>query len=394
MKINQKISFREWQKLAFEKWKLNNFNGIISVVTGGGKTIFGIFCISYLFENNLIDSVIVIVPTKTLQDQWAANFISSSDIKIDEISFNNKRLKKVNIIINLSAQKIEYAKLVGRYSLVYDECHRYGTLANKKILDIPVVSKLGLTATLERKYDDGVNSYLKPYIGSIIYDYDLKKALKDGVVEPYKMINVKTHFNSMEVEEYETISKKISKLVAVSHSNSSDSFNSEKSLELLLFKRSKIVNDSEQRAFVATKLILNNLNRKKIIFCESIAQAEQIKRLCLKEQLETLIYHSKLKQSERISNLLNFQNNYFHTLIGCKALDEGFDVPDIDFGIIVSQTTTSRQRIQRLGRTIRKSVNKLKPIIYTLYTTDSEKSILYEEMVCNPEIEVEWTEVK
>ena len=77
---------------------MNNFNGIISVVTGGGKTIFGIFCISYLFENNLIDSVIVIVPTKTLQDQWAANFISSSDIKIDEISFNNKRLKKVNIL--------------------------------------------------------------------------------------------------------------------------------------------------------------------------------------------------------------------------------------------------------------------------------------------------------
>jgi superfamily II DNA or RNA helicase len=394
MKINQKISLREWQKTAFEKWQSNEFNGIISVVTGGGKTIFGIYCISYLFDRNLIDSVIVIVPTKTLQDQWASNFISITDIKMEEIGFSNKRLKKVNIITNLSAQKLDFAKLYGRYSLVYDECHRYGTLANKKILDIPVVSKLGLTATLERKYDDGVNSFLKPYIGEVIYDYDLKKALKDGVVEPYKMVNIKTHFNGQEDQEYETLTKKISKLIAVSHSKNSDSNDSDKSLELLLFKRSKVVNDSEQRAYVATKLILNNLNRKKIIFCESIAQAEEIKRLCLQEHLETLIYHSKLKQSERISNLLNFQNNYFHTLIGCKALDEGFDVPDIDFGIIVSQTTTSRQRIQRLGRTIRKADNKIKPIIYTLYTTESERTTLYEEMVSNPEIEVEWAEVK
>ncbi len=107
---------REWQKTAFEKWKSNNFSGIISVVTGGGKTIFGIYCISYLFESDLIDSVIVIVPTKTLQDQWASNFISITDVKMDEISFSNKRLKKVNIITNLSAQKLDFARLRGRYS--------------------------------------------------------------------------------------------------------------------------------------------------------------------------------------------------------------------------------------------------------------------------------------
>ena len=61
---------------------------------------------------------------------------------------------------------------------------------------------------------------------------------------------------------------------------------------------------------------------------------------------------------------------------------------------IISQTKTSRQRIQRLGRTIRKSKGKIKPIIYTLYTTEEEYSSLYEEQFNNPHIEVEWMEIK
>ena len=168
----------------------------------------------------------------------------------------------------------------------------------------------------------------------------------------------------------------------------------DKQLKMLLFKRSRLVNNSNQRKYVASKLILNNLKRKKIIFCESISQAEEIREECKNNDLDTVIYHSKMKQSDRVSVLNSFQSNYYHTLIGCKALDEGFDVPDIDFGIIVSQTKTSRQRIQRLGRTIRKSKGKEKPIIYTLYTTEDEYSSLYEEQFSNPHIEVEWKEVK
>ena len=66
----------------------------------------------------------------------------------------------------------------------------------------------------------------------------------------------------------------------------------------------------------------------------------------------------------------------------------------IDFAIIVSQSNTSRQRIQRLGRTVRKQEGKNKPIIYTLYTTDSEYDMLYSEMMMNPQIKVKWIEVK
>lgn len=283
-----------------------------------------------------------------------------------------------------------------RYSIILDECHRYGTENNLKFLNNNFASKIGLTATLERKYDEGVEKILIPNIGRKIYDYNIKQALKDGVVENYKMVYLRTHFNQDEEENYEKISKKISKLSRLKFDGwgQKRKVDLDKQLEMLLYKRSRLVNNSNQRKYVASKLILNNLKRKKIIFCESIKQAEEIKDECKINNLDTVIYHSKMKQSDRVSVLNSFQSNYYHTLIGCKALDEGFDVPDIDFGIIVSQTKTSRQRIQRLGRTIRKSKGKDKPIIYTLYTTEDEYSELYEEQFSNPHIEVEWQEVK
>ena len=62
-----------------------------------------------------------------------------------------------------------------------------------------------------------------------------------------------------------------------------------KSIEMLSFKRSRLVNESKQRKYVAVRLILNNIKRKKIVFCESIKQAEEIKDLCLENVLSTVI---------------------------------------------------------------------------------------------------------
>lgn len=69
--MHKKIKLRNWQSDAFLKWLDAKNQGIVSVVTGGGKTIFGLYCANYLLEENLIKSVLIIVPTKTLQDQWA-----------------------------------------------------------------------------------------------------------------------------------------------------------------------------------------------------------------------------------------------------------------------------------------------------------------------------------
>ena len=390
MNLKQKIKLREWQNDAIQKWKSQNYKGIINVVTGGGKTIFGIYAFYLLYESDLVDNVIVVVPTKTLQDQWAANFLKMFNIDEKDISFSIKKTKKINILINLTAQKLPNLTY-DRTLLIADECHRYGTDNNIKFLSKNYIAKIGLTATLERKYDDGVERVLNPYLGDIVYSYNLKQAIKDEVVTNYNLINIKTNLITEEKVEYDKIDNRIRKLsfqLKKEHSNELES-----KIKLILIKRKSIINNSFYRTLVAAKLIMSNLDRKKIIFTETISQSEAIKKLCKNEGLDTLVYHSKMTRKDRLFSLRSFLDDDYHTLIGCKSLDEVFDVPNIDMGIIVSQSTTNRQRIQRLGRTIRLFDNKRIPIIYTLFTTEDEKEALYEEMMVNTNIKVEWKEM-
>ena len=69
-----------------------------------------------------------------------------------------------------------------------------GQKKNLQFLKNKFESTIGLTATLERKYDEGVEKILIPNIGRKIYDYDIKQALEDGVVENYKMVYLRAHF--------------------------------------------------------------------------------------------------------------------------------------------------------------------------------------------------------
>ena len=157
-----------------------------------GKLSLQLKCIHHLFSNGLIDSVIVVVPTRTLIDQWISNFITLSDITIDEINSGYRKINKVNVLTNISAQKIDFKNLKMKYALVADECHRYTTDNNLKFLDYDYISTIGLTATIGNKNDYGVDQVLIPNLGNIIYEYSLKDAINDDVVENYEMVYLKT----------------------------------------------------------------------------------------------------------------------------------------------------------------------------------------------------------
>lgn len=70
-----------------------------------------------------------------------------------------------------------------------------------------------------------------------------------------------------------------------------------------------------------------------------------------------------------------FRQNEIKILVTCKALDEGFDLPRIDTGVIVSATASIRQRIQRIGRILRRAPGKYNSKIYTIYVKGIEDSI-------------------
>lgn len=378
---NYSFKPRGWQEEAFRKWK-KNFSGTISVVTGGGKTFFAFISIAEFIKKYPNGKIIVIVPTSALLDQWFVGF--QTDLNVDKSEINcfsgkekPKISNKINLIIINTARKKEIRDKFKNQNifLIVDECHRSGSYENSKSLDFKTVATLGLSATPVREFDDGFEELISPKIGNIIYEYDYLEAYRDGILSDFELVNLKTDFADDELIEYEKINKRI----AITLSKIKKGEESQSKLNELLIARKRISNSSIMRLPPVIKLILENKNKKMIIFCQTIKQAELIFKFMIDKKLNSTIYHSKIGSFTRRMNLYNFKKGIYNILLTCVALDEGLNVPSIEIGVIVSSTSTNRQRIQRLGRVLRKSDSKKISKIYTIYITKEEEKFLVKE---------------
>ena len=75
--------------------------------------------------------------------------------------------------------------------------------------------------------------------------------------------------------------------------------------------------------------------------------------------------------------LERFREGSLRILLTCRALDEGLNVPEAAVGIILSGTSLERQRLQRLGRLLRKSDGKRLACLYYLFVSDSREERAY-----------------
>ena len=115
-----------------------------------------------------------------------------------------------------------------------------------------------------------------------------------------------------------------------------------------------------------------DIKKKTIVFTESKKQANHIFKKLEEDGRLTALYHTGITKVSRQFNLVEFMQGTYRSLITCTAVDEGLNVPDIEVAIIVSQTKSIRQRIQRLGRALRKGKEKVSPFFIKVF----EKKIL------------------
>ena len=385
------IKPRKWQEEALKIWQKEQ-RGILKVVTGGGKTILAILALKFFLGNYPKNQVLIMVPSISLLDQWyleLENLIgTNTEIGIFGGGFKPKKTAQIILTTMDSAKNaLKFIRSVEKCFLIVDECHRVG--AEKR--SIPIQNKwmasLGLSATPEREYDDALEKIIIPYIGPIIYEYDYLKAHNDGVISDFKLVNIYAPMDSEEEIEYEEISKKIGKRIGILGKHDP----TDNMLKMLLINRARLVNSTFLRVPAVIRILEQSQQGKWIIFTESIEQATLIDSLISDKGYRSNLYHSKLDPITRRKNLYHFRKGLTDVLVSCRGLDEGFDVPDADSAIIVSSSAASRQRIQRMGRVLRKSSEKGKATIFTIYSSEQEKERLvdeYQQLIDN--VEVEW----
>ena len=358
---------RPWQVEALYRWNGASDRGIAQVVTGGGKTRLALACIaSWMHFPD--DHCLILVPTIALQDQWVIALEDDLRVQRDEISVwgekDNAGLRFHVMVINTARSKAaEVEKQAKRLLLIADECHRYASQENSKALAIRTDASLGLTATAEREFDDGLDSVLIPALGDIIFDYSLTDATRDGVVNQFELINIQVPLAASEEEEIARLSKAIGR---------ASSTGEDEKAKMLAIKRAGVSKRAASRLPVTVRIAEEHPNASVLIFHEDIESAELITQVLQKRGTPALAYHSKIAPEVRRDNLRLFASGNVPVLVSCRALDEGVDLPNVSVAIVAAATSSQRQRVQRLGRALRKVEGKPTAAIYTLYATSSE----------------------
>ena len=371
------MKLREWQEKAFPLW-WNKKRGIIKVVTGGGKTFFAIHCLNKYLKKYPNKLVLIVVPSIALLDQWYENL---SDIFHDKDIALNGGGEKISLITKVCITTIDSLKNIfdeveaENTLLIVDECHKIGTEKRGEMLTNNWHATLGLSATPERDYDDNFYIIIKKILGDIIFDYDYIDAREDEVIVNFKLLYGYAALLPEEDEKYKKFTKSIQRRAATIGGNDMNDY----PLKMLIFNRARLVKNSKNRIPYGLELIQKYKRDSWIVFTENKKQAKEFNRLVNKKGFKSGIYNTDLNDEERQENLDDFKSGKLNVLVSCTALDEGFDMPEADGAMILSASSSKRQRIQRMGRVLRITANKENALIVTVYSSKTEYEKLREE---------------
>lgn len=381
---------RKWQVAAMSEWLSAGRRGIASVVTGGGKTFFALQCIQSFQRVEPGATILIVVPTEALLDQWIEETVSFFDMppRFINVIASNKPIRRgrINIGVINTASKLAQRESNPPMFLIVDECHKAASPVFRAVFALPMLAALGLSATPERQYDDYFNEVLVPALGPVIYHYTYIEAMQDGVIVPFKLKNILFEFTEDEQTEYTRLTN------AIQASIKKHGIESDKTIQLLL-KRARFTNSCPARVKIALRLIARHRSQRILVFHEDIEACEVLFHALKENSVAVGIYHSKMSLMGRVETLRDYRSGKLNVLVSCRALDEGFNVPDTEIGIVAASTATHRQRIQRLGRVLRPAAGKTGATVYSIVASAPEIRRLASEAEDLKEIaEVEWTQ--
>jgi len=164
---------RRWQIEAMTRWEEAGRRGVVSVVTGAGKTALALLLFDRLRRERPEVRLVVVVPTLALLDQWVVALESECGLSGDDIALYSGEAKArqpgiANVMV-INTARTRAADLVSDDSFfIVDECHRAGSEENARALEVTPAFALGLSATPVREFDDGFERYVAPVLGDIL----------------------------------------------------------------------------------------------------------------------------------------------------------------------------------------------------------------------------------
>lgn len=404
----------QWQEECLRNWTKNEYRGIVNVVTGAGKTILALGAIEMLqkhlpeAEGRAQLKVKIVVPKVFLANQWMDALRNELSIPSEQVGgYHGTRKDNIDrkymvYVINsarytLARHILNDVKNGCKILLIADECHHYAAKENAGIFDFiehlpdsACYYSLGLSAT---PYNLSSQNQLSMTLGPEIFKYGFAHALESEIISKFYIFNIKLQFDLIEQEQYLELTDKITILLRKlmgfcpylrrlqqgqfyaelnrlenAHENR-EIRELARTLSYLFYERKAVVYSARSRISCVVQLVMMLPKKFKIIiFGERIEMAEVLYER-IKEFIpnDVGIYHSGIDNMQKKLTLRKYRDSEIRVLISCRALDEGLNVPETDVGILVSSANSSRQRIQRLGRILRKKTSGNIARLYYLF---------------------------
>lgn len=388
----------DFQKEDAEKW-LNAKKGIVSYATGIGKTKLAIYSIYRYLEVFDKGFFLIVVPDKTLVNQWYDELKDNNynsikcysdnqnwvvDLKDNIESWKYNLLRKSFVITTQqtfsgdSFQKL-ISKLKNDFVLIADECHHLGT--NNLLNKLPNTDyRLGLSATPEIYLQQDRTDKLFAYFNGVIASYDIESAIKDGFLVPYEYYPIIVELTEDEKKLYDDLTRKIVKIIGSEKENKIR--NANEALEMLLFKRARILYNASNKLVRLNEIIEDMVNESYfLVYCgvtstggelteevtnQSLTQLEEVNMIMKNHNIASAQYTQEESHIIRKKEIAAFRGGKLNSLIAIKCLDEGVNIPEIRKAIIMASSGNPREYIQRRGRLLRIVIGKTKAIIYDM----------------------------
>ena len=372
-----------------------NNGGILSIATGGGKTITALIAAS---KWQSVDSkhlcVVVIAPTRPLIRQWMEDIrkfgvepvvLSGAsptrrlqELERASLSFQNSTSRTEVFLLTPALFASAASEIRGWFEklppsvdrlLIADEVHNLG--ARSFITAPPTFfeRRVGLSATPVRQYDpDGTDELFAYFGGEPVFEFTLRDAIDAGCLVPYTYHLHEVAFSEEEMDLYEDLTRQLIQS-GLQQDDKGQTMNLTQRQARLLRDRRALVEQADGKLSALSdelsRIGRSNVARTLIYTSAKPVAANKVKQITsvnfVLQELGIIAHQftSVETQSKKSQSILDrFGAGDYQALTSMRVLDEGVNIPQTDSAFIMASSTVEREWVQRRGRILRTAPNK------------------------------------
>jgi len=345
-------------------------NGIIA--HNSGKTYCAIQILKQMLERHPKYYVLIVVPKNVILEKGWFPELYENGFTMAQVGLYYSLAKEIKQITITNIQNISNLDMKLFDFVIWDEIHNACTKRLLKFVEYPNKYKLGLSATIERM--DNKHWQMLKAFNYNRFIYSSKQALQDDVLNKFAFKNIEVIMDEVTYDKYLKLTQDMG--VTIKQGGSYYRIMQGKSGEEIKMRLLKIMNERKQLVLNyplkmgALKLICKqHENEKTLVFNEFNKITTNAYFELLDVGIRAKVVHSGIAKIKIDKILSDYKKGKFNTLLATRILDEGYNLPSIEVGIIQAGNSTAKQTIQRLGRVLRK---KEKPsILYQIYVANT-----------------------